>query len=92
MKYEVQIKASARKSLDKILLSNSKMGNKILSAILAIEEDSNPTNLPNAKKMQGFKSRYRWRVGEYRIVGDVKKSLLIIQIIEIAPRGDTSYD
>lgn len=33
----------------------------------------NPCTLPNAKRLVGFSdSRYRWRLGEYRIIGIVE--------------------
>lgn len=33
----------------------------------------NPCTLPNARRLSGFSdSRYRWRLGEYRIIGIVE--------------------
>ena len=46
----------------------------------------NPTLLPNCKKMQGTENNWRWRVGNYRIVAEVKKAELVICIIEISTR------
>ena len=50
----------------------------------------NPASLPNAKKMRGYSKQsdniWRWRVGQYRIIGDVKENELLIYIIEISTR------
>lgn len=47
---------------------------------------TNPTALPNCKKMQGAKDLWRWRVGHYRIIGFVRNAELIIEIIKISTR------
>lgn len=46
----------------------------------------NPTLLPNCKKMQGYENIWRWRVGNYRIIAEVKSNELMIKIIEITSR------
>lgn len=51
----------------------------------------NPTSLPNCKKMQGTDNNWRWRVGDYRIIAEVKSQELVIQIIRIAHRQEV-YD
>lgn len=53
----------------------------------------NPCTLPNAKHLVGFSdSRYRWRLGEYRIIGIVENGeFYIIQIIKIAKRDEKTY-
>lgn len=46
------------------------------------------------RKVESFHDgRWRWRVGDYRIIGLVKESgeVFIIQIIKIAPKGDKTY-
>lgn len=51
-----------------------------------LSKTENPTLLPNCKKMQGTENNWRWRVGNYRIIAEVKKVELIIFIIEISTR------
>lgn len=51
-----------------------------------LETAQNPTLLPNCKKMQGTENIWRWRVGNYRIIAEVKSDKLIIKIIEITTR------
>lgn len=52
-----------------------------------------PCTLPNTKRLVGFSdSRYRWRLGEYRIIGIVENGeFYIIQIIKIAKRDEKTY-
>lgn len=82
------------KSFKKIKKSNAEIGNKIfdfINAILANVE--NPCTLPNAKHLQGYNdTRYRWRIGNYRIIGIVENGeMKIIEIIKIAKRDNNTY-
>lgn len=43
-------------------------------------------------KLQGYESLWRWRVGNYRIIGEVRTSELIIKIIEINTRENVYKD
>ena len=70
-----------------------KKGVMAIQAFLELlEQNQNPTALKNAKKMQGNYQKYgniwRWRIGNYRIIGDVKNEILEIQLIEISTRQD----
>ena len=55
-----------------------------------LEETIDPTTLKNAEKMQGawknFGNFWRWKVGDYRIIGDVKSDILEIHLIKIGQR------
>ncbi|EOA2864014.1 MULTISPECIES: type II toxin-antitoxin system RelE family toxin [Campylobacter] len=53
----------------------------------------NPCILPNAKYLQGFNdNRYRWRLGDYRIIGIVKNDTFhFIQVIKISKRDENTY-
>lgn len=60
---------------------------KVRLFLSTLETMANPTNLSNCKKMQGYsKNIWRWRVGNYRIVAEVKDQELVIKIIEISTR------
>lgn len=83
---QVLLSKSAAKELDKITKGDINSSFLIKRFLIRLEESNQPKNLPNAKKLQGFDERYRWRVGDYRIVGLVKDKELIIQIIKIATR------
>lgn len=53
----------------------------------------NPCTLSNARYLQGFNdNRYRWRLGDYRIIGIIKNDAFqVIQIIKIAKRDENTY-
>ena len=53
-----------------------------------LEPAENPTALSNCKKIQGTKNTWRWRIKQYRIIGEVYKNELLIKIIEISTRQD----
>lgn len=59
---------------------------RIATAIEAIS--ANPVSAPNIKPLRGFSQKYRYRVGDLRIIYSVKikKRLVIIEVI--GPRGD----
>lgn len=52
-----------------------------------------PLNLPNCTKLVGYAdNRYRWRIGEYRIIGIVENGeTKIIQVIKISKRDENTY-
>lgn len=89
--YEVVLMRAAKKELMKIKKGNFKVAERITAFIKALKEIQNPFSLPNARKMQGEENRYRWRVGDYRVIGAVKNELLVIQVIRIAHRQE-AYD
>ncbi len=47
----------------------------------------NPLDNSNAIKLTGFKNRYRKRVGDFRIIYEVRNNELIIIIVDIDSRG-----
>lgn len=85
---EIKLERKVNKSLDRQMKGDPKGIGKVKRFLQNyLEKSENPTQLPNCKKMAGIENHYRWRVGNYRIVAEVKKAELIILIIEIAPRG-----
>ncbi len=94
MNYKINIDTKANFFLKKLSKSAPKDFDKIdyfLTNILPNAE--NPCTLPNAKYLQGFKdNRYRWRLGNYRVIGIVENGeTKIIQIIKIAKRDENTY-
>lgn len=77
----------ADKELEKIHKGSRRDGLKIqffIDEVLA--KAQRPTELLNAKKLQGYESHYRWRIGDYRIIGIVENEILTIEIIKISHR------
>tara|TARA_R110002012_G_scaffold185029_3_gene351585 strand:+ start:4553 stop:4744 length:192 start_codon:yes stop_codon:yes gene_type:complete len=61
----IEFDKSFAKSLDKI--KNKSLYAKIEKLILELEKSDSIQDLANIKKLTGFKSYYRIRIGEYRI-------------------------
>ncbi len=47
-----------------------------------------PRNGPNIKTMQGFSNRYRYRLGDFRVVYEVIDLELVVWVIEADWRGN----
>jgi mRNA interferase RelE/StbE len=62
------------KKLDKTLLS------RINKVVDNLEEAISVTELPNVKKLEGYKDLYRVRIGDYRLVFRLKPKLVIVLI------------
>jgi mRNA interferase RelE/StbE len=58
---------------------------RIREAISGLAKDPWP---PGSKKLTGYDSLYRIRVGDWRISYAVEEDRLIVLVIEVAPRGD----
>lgn len=48
-------------------LKNKKLANAITEAIQLVSQASIPNEIPNLKKLIGYKSAFRIRIGNYRI-------------------------
>ncbi|TLD82945.1 hypothetical protein LS70_006560 [Helicobacter sp. MIT 11-5569] len=94
MSYEIFIEKKVGKFLKNIEKKQKRQSEKILFFLHNIlKNSSDPCSLPNAKKLQGFMdNRYRWRLGDYRIIGRIENNAFkIIQIIKITKRDDSTY-
>jgi len=93
MSFNVVLENKCNRFLKKLAKSNAKSFKLIVSFLEKLENQENPCTLPNAKHLQGFNdNRYRWRIGEYRIIGIVENGeMKIIQVIKIAKRDDNTY-
>jgi mRNA interferase RelE/StbE len=80
--YEVQLSRRAVKSLATL---PRKEQLRIRAAIDLLSETPRP---PNCVAMAGEKSTYRVRVGNYRIVYEIKDSILKVLVVRIGRRRD----
>jgi len=82
LKYRIEVKRSAAKTLKKI----SKPDQKRISKAI----DNLAENLPNpdTTKMKGDNPFHKIRVGDYRIVYEIQDDILLILIIKIGHRKD----
>jgi mRNA interferase RelE/StbE len=81
MKYEVEFRPSARKSLDKVPRKDRL---RIEGAIELLRSNPYP---PAAIKLTE-RNEYRVRVGNYRVVYDIVKGRLVILVLTIGHRKD----
>lgn len=80
--YKIEWKQSAKKELKKL---DKQIVPRILQAVENLAD--NPYS-SGSKKLIGSDSIYRIRVGDYRIVYNIKSSVLIIEIIKVGHRRE----
>lgn len=63
---------------------------KINAFLEKLKNTEKPSALANAKKLRGYNGKgYRWRIGDYRIIGIIEDGeVKIIEIIKIAHRKE----
>jgi mRNA interferase RelE/StbE len=81
-RYEVRIAKRAAKSLVSVERRDQQ---RIRAAIELLAEDPRP---PACVAMRGEHSVYRVRVGDYRIVYEVRDEVLLIQVVRIGHRRE----
>jgi mRNA interferase RelE/StbE len=83
MAYQLIIRPSAEKSLDAVPL-NSRI--RILDATDQLKVDPRPVG---CEKLSGTDDElWRIRVGQYRVVYEIKKKELIVLVVRVAHRKD----
>jgi len=82
MTYEIVFKKSVKKDIRGI---PQLVMRRIQAALLGLRENPFPEE---AKKLQGYDTCYRIRVGNYRIIYEVAATIKIITIMRIADRKD----
>jgi len=82
-RYDVNITRKALKELNKL---DPYTRNRILEALIILR-DYGFTSRLDIKKLRGYKSHYRIRVGEYRILFELEKPRKII-VYAILPRKE----
>lgn len=92
MFYRIVIAKKAQKEFKKIKISNPNIADKITILLDSLKTTDKPHLLPNAKKLKNKTDTYRWRVGDYRIIGVIKDKELIIKVIKIAHRQEAYKD
>jgi|WetSurMetagenome_2_1015567.scaffolds.fasta_scaffold395207_3 mRNA interferase RelE/StbE len=81
----IEFDKSFDRSLDRI--KNKTIFSRIEKIIVEFEKSKTLTDLPNIKKLTGFKNYYRLRIGEYRL-GFEKIDENTLRFILIAHRKD----
>jgi mRNA interferase RelE/StbE len=80
--YQIQYRASARKMLQR-------MPNNVARTVVGKIEQlaENPYAPNNNIKRLRSESRYRLRVGNWRVLYEIHDDILVIEVIKIGPRG-----
>jgi mRNA interferase RelE/StbE len=81
MSYAVYLKRSAEKELEGL---PEKLHNKIIKALILLEENPIPHNVKKLHGREGF----RMRVGDYRVLYTIDESKKKIEILSVADRKE----
>lgn len=85
MSYDIRIKSSAKKQLDKL---PPKDRERVLQRIVTLAADPRPAG---ATKLTGTNA-WRVRQGDYRILYTIEDAVLLIEVIRIGHRRDIYRD
>lgn len=86
MAFRVDIAPAAQRDLKKAWKSlPGKDVNAISNAISSLQNDPHPIN---SKKLSGGEALYRLRVGNYRIIYQIRESVALVLVLKLANRKD----
>jgi mRNA interferase RelE/StbE len=81
IKYEIEFKPSAQKSLEKL---PKKIQKRIQGVITVLEINPLP---PIAEKLKG-RDAYRIRVSDYRIIYSIENNVLLVLVVSVGHRRE----
>ncbi len=82
MSYQIVIPKPAQKQLDNI----SKIErDRLIVTLRSLADDPRPNGV---KKLKGYDNTYRVRVGDYRIIYEIKDRELIVLLLSVSHRKD----
>lgn len=81
---KVEFLAKFNRDLGKIHLKSVRKS--LLNVILVVESAKDLSQIPNLKKLQGFRSAYRIRIGDYRLGLFIEKD--VVQFARILHRKE----
>ena len=82
MSYRIVIPKPAQKQLDNI----SKIErDRLIVTLRSLADDPRPNGV---KKLKGYDNTYRVRVGDYRIIYEIKDRELIVLLLSVSHRKD----
>lgn len=82
MSYQIEFSKGAKKQFKKLPLDIQKR------VAVKIDELSIEPRPNKAKKLQGNENLYRIRVGDYRIVYEIKDNILLVTVIKVRHRSE----
>jgi len=82
-RYRLEIRPSVEKALRKI--RDARLQQRLADAFGKLAE--NPRRM-GAEKLSGAENRYRFRVGDYRIVYEIHDAVLLVLILAVGDRKE----
>ena len=83
MPYRIEIDRDTQKWLAR--LTDKKLRGRLVLAIEGLSLNPRPSGV---KKLKGFEQRYRVRVGDYRIVYEVRDRILLVLVLDVGDRKE----
>jgi mRNA interferase RelE/StbE len=84
--YRVRLARRAERNLRRIRQGDPRGYGRLVASLRALSEEPRPTG---AQKLAAFDPpAWRIRVGEYRIVYEIREEELIVLVVNVAPRGE----
>ena len=80
-RYRVLVQKTAQKVIDRLPRD---LLQRVAAAIDSLASDPRPAG---CKKLAGKYDHYRVRVGDWRITYTIQDDILVIAVVEVAPRG-----
>ena len=85
MPYRVELTPSAQRDLRRL---PQEVQARLGAPIQALAENPRPTGV---RKLRGEEQTWRIRIGPYRVVYDVHDDRMLVVILKVARRGETTY-
>ncbi|HVN64905.1 MAG TPA: type II toxin-antitoxin system RelE/ParE family toxin [Candidatus Binataceae bacterium] len=82
MAYRVDLTPVARRELGGL---DSSVRERILRALIALETNPRP---PRVKKLKGDGNYWRTRLGDYRVIYEIRDDALVVLVVRIAHRRE----
>lgn len=83
MAWTVTLAPAARKSLKAV--RDTRLRGRIVRALQGLEEEPRPSG---AKRLVGLSGTLRIRVGDWRILYEVREQEVVVLVVRIGPRGE----
>jgi mRNA interferase RelE/StbE len=82
MSYRIIVPKPAQKQLDKILKIER---DRLIVTLRSLADDPRPNGV---KKLKGYDNTYRVRVGDYRIIYEIKDGELVVLLLSVSHPKD----
>jgi mRNA interferase RelE/StbE len=81
--YKITVASAAKKFLKR--LDDASLGSSLAKAIDGLSQNPRP---PGSAKLEGREDRHRIRVGDYRVIYQIRDSELVVLVVKIGHRRE----